>query len=161
MTCTPRCQHLIHMVYQHEATVLSVACVYCPDQDDYYRFRVLKLSPAGVQLASFDLTLHETSAAGLAVDNDRNIYVADFFHHGVVKLSSTGAILAIFPVSNATLNPWDVKLDSARNMWVTSGNDDCSLFQLSPTGVQLAMFDLSPAGLRPACTLALDAADNM
>ncbi len=62
-------------------------------------------------------------ATGITVDDQGNLYIADFYNHRVKKLNSKGNVILIFG-TDILHYPTDVAIDSKNNVWVVDfGND--------------------------------------
>jgi len=93
--------------------------------------------------------------AGLAVDNEGNIYVAEFFGGSVKKISAQGTIATVAgggsdgdgsPATEAFLSsPQTVALDRSGNLYIGERN---ALRKVSPNGIITTVLPgVSPAGL--------------
>ncbi len=92
---------------------------------------ILKFDPNGVFIRRFgnwypSLNGQLDRPAGIAVDADSNIYVADTYHNRIVKLDPNGDFVtnitqtdnALFPV----ISPTDIKSDAGGNIYALAAN---------------------------------------
>ena len=97
---------------------------------DTYNCRVQKLTPQGVQLLSIGGDEDEPDEGstqldeplGIAVDNQRNIYVADTNNHRVVKYDRNGKLLLTFGVKGSRrgelTEPCDIRVTDDEMIYV-------------------------------------------
>jgi tripartite motif-containing protein 71 len=139
--------------------------------------RIQKFSPNGMPLAQWG-TLGSgpdqfNGPAGIAVDQQGDIYVADTANHRIKKLSSSGQLLTQWHtvgsgIGDRTGTGFDLALDAGGNVYVSephpfgSGNDQIQKF--SPSGELLATWGGTGTGSgqfsKPFC-LGLDPKGNV
>jgi Dockerin type I domain/NHL repeat len=138
--------------------------VYVTDQNN---FRIRKITPAGVVStlagsgtqgfadgpgteAKFDFL------AGIAVDNDGNVYVGDASNQRIRKITPAGVVSTYAgtgtagsdngPAATATLNgPWGVAIDASNNLYVSDFNGN-RIRKITPTGVVSTLAGTGAAG---------------
>jgi DNA-binding beta-propeller fold protein YncE len=139
---------------------------------DYGRYQILKISLAsGDLLASLPIPWIEAGSrpfpAGIAVDGQGFIYVADREHSLIRKLSPTGRLLASIGASGSgpgQLNhPSDVAVDGRGHLYVADTENN-RIQELSATGAPLRIWrsrSSGPGQFQRPVGVAVDASGNV
>lgn len=115
--------------------------IYLVDTDHEHRSRVLKLSPAGLELADWRVFTDgpgtDNGPNGIAIDQNGNIYVPDGAAQRVLKLSAAGKVIRVFGPVKGSFKYVHVTVDAGGDVYVVEPEQN-AIEKFSPQGVLLA-----------------------
>ena len=141
--------------YPTGVAVDSAGNVYVANRDSH---TIRKVTPAGVVSTMAGQANSSGSAdgtgsaarfnrpAGVAVDGDSNVYVADQTNHTIRKVTPGGVVSTLAGQANSSgstdgtgsaarfFNPWSVAVDSASNVYVADAGNN-TIRRITPAGV--------------------------
>ena len=127
---------------------------------------VTRVAPDGSSFVNFDCC---NGAAGIALDQGNNVWIANYYGNSVSLIANTGAIVSAgaYMGLGSIFRPQGIAVDGAGNVWVANYRMPY-LTELSGVSSGVPGTSLSPAaglgadaGLLEAYALALDASGNV
>ena len=124
---------------------------------------VAKVAPDGSTITGYSCC---NLASGVAIDQDDNVWVADYFGDSVSLITNAGAVIASnYTAGGAIYHPQGVAIDGGGNVWVANYRAPFLTELAGSTsktpGTALAPFIGGDANLVEAYALSLDASGNI
>jgi len=134
---------------------------------DYYNHRIRKISPSGeVTTIAGSGVIGYADGVGtnamfhgpisVAIDDDDNLFISDFYNHKIRKISKQGAVSTIAGSSSGYQdgigthakfsNPTQIVLDSEKNIFISEWNND-RIRKITPGGVVSTIAGTGVSGL--------------